>query len=82
MKMGAREFLFLWSEALKRGHKWPYVLHTSVYDPSLDRISWEFKGGHFSRVTREGSESCDILKKHGLTQDDIDEAVKNYLEDA
>lgn len=87
MKMGAREYLFLWSLSLEHKYPWEEVLENAKYDAHRDTIFSQFNKpgvvGHTTltfQVHREGSDSCDILKKHGLTQDEIDKAVKEYLE--
>lgn len=82
MMMGAREYLFLWSECVLHVWPWPERLQEARYFPNTDRVEITQPNGKWSfKVNREGSASCDILKKHGLTQDQIDEAVKKYLEE-
>jgi hypothetical protein len=81
MRMGIREFLFLWSACVLHGWPWPERLHNARYFPGTDRVEITQPNGRWAfKVTREGSESCDILKKHGLTQEAIDEATKKYTE--
>jgi hypothetical protein len=79
--MGAREFLFLWSKCKQDNIYFPGALNAAHYNAHHDTISLGPLPGATFKVNREGSESCDILKKHGFTQDDIDAAVKKYLED-
>lgn len=86
---GAREYLFLWSMALERGYPWPDVLETTDYNPYTDILDGKCgKPGvvGYSRFTfnvfREGSASCEILKSHGLSYEDIDKALRKWMNEA
>lgn len=86
---GTREYLFLWSVALDRGYPWPEMLERATYNPRTDVVEacisglrgqdWGFDRGFYHKVNREGSVSCDILKKHGVTQEQIDKELGRWV---
>jgi hypothetical protein len=77
---GAREYLFLWSECVLHVWPWPERLQDARYFPGSDRVEITQPNGRWSfKVTREGSESCDILRRCGLTYEDIDKALKEWV---
>ncbi len=84
-KLGAREYLYLWSYSLENEWsgelEWPNVLSMAVYCPYKDRIEIPYKdrGVFLLKVKREGSDSSDILLKHGISREEIDLKLKELL---